>query len=395
MKNSDYLGIVIRKRRKELGLKTEQLAKKANYSRSHISRVENGTIDVNDEVYSVIFKILGITYKSNVDSTEFNNDIEKILNMFLFNDVDRKFIEKVIKSSEKYICSKSYPKYLIANMIYKINFYPLSDETEKYINEMTKIAELYNQKEKQIVYDYIGCYYMDSNFELAKEYFNKALECGKYKHATSLLYYHLGMLYFRLGSYFEAYEFCRKAFDEFSLELNYKRMFYTKLHMAIINSKSGNYDNAYSLFNEMIHNPNHTDVQLQLVYGNLCWLLIKKSKFDEALIYALKSSKNYPDYYFHLTIIYIALNQNENANRIIIDGLSKLKDEFQRNKLKILKKSIDGETKDQAYEELLIETYNYIYNNKDSESILYIKNLLIDYYKTKHAYKEMYKYMIK
>lgn len=395
MKKNNYLGIVIRKTRKDLGIKTEQLAKKTNYSRAHISRVENGTIEVSDEIYNVIFKALGIIYKTDGDNVEFDNDIEKILRMFLFYDIDRKFIEELIKSSEKYICSKSYPKFLIVKMIYNINFHPLNDETEKYIKEMDKIAELYNKSEKQIIYDYIGCFYSAKNTDLAKRYFHRALECGVFKGTTSLLYYHLGMLYFEIGNYFEAHEFCRKAFDAFSLELNYKRMFYTQLHIAIINSKSGNYENAYSLFNDMIHNPNHTEEQLQLVYGNLCWLLVKKKDFDEALIYALKSSKNYPDYYFHLVIILISLSKIDDAKQVIADGLNELEDKFQRNKLEILKKSISDEINDQVYEELLIETFNHIYKSKDSESILYIKNLLIDYYKKKHSYKEIYKYMTK
>lgn len=392
MKNNN-LGIIIRKRRKELGLNTVQLAKKVNYSRSYISRVENGIIDVSDETFTVIFKALGITYKIDQDCREFERNIDKVLTMFLYLNIDRDFIDRVIMQSNDFNCTNAYSKFLIANLVYKVNFLSKEIETERYIKQMDKTSELYNNKEKQIIYDYIGCYYLDYNYELAKKYFDRALEFGEYPYSTSILYYHLGMLNYKFGNYFDANEFCKKAFDKFSLELNYKRMFYTNLHIAIINSKSGNYEAAYVLFNEMILNPNLSEEQLELIYGNLCWLLIKKNEYDEALIYAQKSNINYLDYYFHLALIYYKLTRLDDATKIIEIGLSKFKDCFQEKQLIIISKIITKECNTNEYEDLLVKTFKQAKKSEDSESVKFIKDLLIEFYEAKHQYKEVCKLM--
>lgn len=395
MSEFNRLGILIKKLRLSKGLTVEKLAQLACYSRGYISQIENGIVDVDENIYSVIFKTLGVNYKKQEDTSEYNIKLDNILHEFLYLNIDLEETKTIIEEGKNYKYSVVYHKYLIVRLAYYVLYKANSKNVKIIVEEMEKLVGQYDSRNQQIIYDYIGCYYLSIDNNKALSFYKKAIDLGAYDHATSLLAYHLGMYYYRTNNYCRALIYCLQALELFGNEMNFKRIYYTKLHIAILLSKNGDYEEAINEFILLLKVPNITQRDICVIYSNICWTYIKSKNYEEALRFGLLcNAEDDDEYYYHLALIYFNLCKRDEVSRIIKEGIKFNKNNsLEIKRLSIIKMQLDGEDKSEKYVELLKEASIEVGNKGDLETIEMIYNNIIKYYKNKHQYKDAFKYL--
>lgn len=387
------MGILIRSERKKRNLTVVQLAEETNYSRSYLSRIENGA-EVDESVYINILNYFGIKDYTGAECEEYSKLLSTCMLDLYYLRCDKNKLEEILFDIEPYKYSCIYAKFMIIKLMYYVLFIDSENkEKNKFITEISEISYLFSIQEQQIINDYLGYELINKDSEAANKYFDIALTFGIHNYSTSILYYHIGILKCIKNDLCDALYFCLKAHERFSLELNHIRLFYTQLHIANIFSISGNYIKASMLYERLVESTIIPVEDKTIVYSNMSWNYYKSGNFKEAIRYGkLQTNKNYA-YYLHMILIYYALSDIEKVTCLLNETKHIILSDFQIKIFKILENEFILKNKTSMHLSLLIDTYEQakIFDEVDVVSIL--NNFIVTYYEDKRQYKDANYYL--
>ncbi|MEG0367425.1 MAG: hypothetical protein RR585_11365, partial [Coprobacillus sp.] len=319
--------------------------------------------------------------------------LDNILQMYQYSNCDNKYIKDVIEEGNDYMFSEIHSKFMIVNLVHYINMESNSKKTKQYVEEMEKLVPQYEMIDQQLIYDYLACYYMNIDNSKALKLFEKALKCGEFKRVSTMLYYHLGIFYLNTNNCCLSIFYNNKSIKLFANELNFKRLFYAKQHVAIAFMKNKDYDLAEELCKDLLGDITISENQTKEIYSNISWALINQEKYAEALEYALKCEANNSEYFYHLSIIYLKLNDINEANNIINKGLQYYKkNEYQSMRMNIMNKIVNKQNRNNEFLALLKNAEKIMGNWGSNEDLEFVYYLFVDFYEEKFMYKEALKY---
>lgn len=384
------LGLLIKRERIKNNLTTMQLAKKTNFSRSYLSRIENGTL-VNDFVYEKILSALNVTYHNIEECLHYEKELDiAYLNFIFMNDNENEIRNLLIKLSE-FKSSPLFIKFMIIQLIYYVS-YPQNEIEcrDNFFREIETLAYSFSPVDQQLIYDYLGYEYMYKDVKKAKYFFDKAIECGVFDESTSMLYYHLSIFEYRCNHLCLALTHCMKAHDRFSNDLNYKRLFYTQFHIANIYMLNMSYDASIKIYNKLLVSDAVLDKSK--VYANLSWALYKTGDYKNAYSTIQKCTKRFFSYYLNSTLINLSLNKTDEALSLINQFDKSSSNELYINILKIIQYRITKHYPDNM-ENLLTSTYKLAWKSLDISIVTLLNSYLVEYYEEHRSYKEANYYL--
>ncbi|SJZ36682.1 helix-turn-helix domain-containing protein [Anaerorhabdus furcosa] len=384
------LGVLVKRERLKNNLTAQQLAKKVNFSRSYISRIENGVL-VDDSIYKKIMAYFHLPYYGISECQAHENKLDYAYLDFIYIKDKKKNISELLFQLADYKYSPLFAKYMIIQLIYYVT-YPEENQQEKetFLAEILSLVHSFSPNHQQIIYDYLGFDFMYSNVSKAKIYFDKAIACGVFNESTSMLYYHISVFQYRCNHLCLAFSFSTKAFNQFSTELNYKRLFYTKFHIANIFMLDQAYDKAIGMYKKLIDNDAVEDKSI--VFSNLSWAYYSIKEYDKAKLMISKCTHKRFSYYFNSILINAALKNTSDALSLINEFLKKSNNNIERQIIFILKCKITSQYSDD-FEQLLITSYKQAKNSFDITIVSLLNSYLVDYFILNREYKQANYYL--
>ncbi|MEG2993658.1 MAG: helix-turn-helix transcriptional regulator [Bacilli bacterium] len=384
------LGTLIKSERIRNHLTAQQLAKKVNFSRSYISRIENGVL-VDDSVYKKILSFFHIHYYTINECQEYKEKLEHTYSDFVYLKSNKERVSALLSSLTDYKYSPLFNKYMIIQLIYYI-IYPEENihERESFFEEILTLIHSFSPGDQQIIYDYLGFENINKNITKAKTYFDKAIAYGEYNDSTSMLYYHISIFEYCCNHFCLALTYSMKAFERFSIELNYKRIFYTNFHLANIYMLDKAFDKAISIYKKLIDNDAVEDKSI--IYSNLSWAYYSTKEYEKAIDAIIKCSHRKFSYYYNSILINTALKNTSASLSYVDEYLKKSNNNLEKQIILILKYKITSQYPND-YEQQLITSYNQAKNSFDISIVSLLNSYLVDYYVLNREYKQANHYL--
>ncbi|MBM7554342.1 tetratricopeptide (TPR) repeat protein [Thalassobacillus pellis] len=271
---------------------------------SYLSKIEHESIKPSDEIYDLLGKRLGLELSSLNDT--FDNVIYERLHSW-HDSIKRKDFTTMKDIYQSVTESLRYNFHIDLNNLYMIfefryaftlNILSNPQETLIILHNM---AETSNLEFKYYYHKILGIYHL-SEHEL-----DKALDELKLAKATiidlpiddSELYYHIALVYSKLGNFAESIIYAQKALDMYQTTLNYTKVIECCMLIAINYNLLHVYEIAEEYFHKILHSANGylTNVIKARVYHNLGYICINNNQYSEASDYletalALKEQEN-------------------------------------------------------------------------------------------------------
>lgn len=284
----NYKSYLVKKERIKNNYSIEDLAKIANTSKSHISRIENGRI-LSDDIANILLDKLRISF---IDDNIIKNKLDEYYLAIvycqskhvetLFNDINSK--ENII------IHSNDGPYYYICCLIHAI-------VVENNLNNAKQLVEMLEDLKNndvldnyllQIYLDYKGLYYQSiKDFDKAEKNLVSALNISNNSITKAMIYYHLTSCYYDQNNFIDAISANEEASKLFTKDLNSERSIFTQLHKANIFSRMKCYKKAISLYENKLSlyqkNKHIQPIIVQKIRSRIGWNYIQIKEYDKAL----------------------------------------------------------------------------------------------------------------
>ncbi len=180
--NLSILGILIRVARLKQGYSLRNLSSLTQFSHTLISNIEKGKQIPSEETLIDIFKVLKLKLFTSKNIEEemtyyFNTIFSHIINHHY--ELAEKLVKEMEKNSHQYENSYEVVNYFIIRcLFYSITNTDLEEKEER-ISQYGKVFELFNPKQKQLLYFIKGLDYLnDDNYKLASDNFEMAIKIG-------------------------------------------------------------------------------------------------------------------------------------------------------------------------------------------------------------------------
>lgn len=360
-----------------------------------LSRVERGNEKISQEKIASIFHYMEI----EVIGEDIDDEFEKEFLQF-YHDVvymlDYEASYEVLLSYSDVIQSTcSYIKYLLALMIHNVVIGDYSDITQyQCIEEYFDYLEDY---QRQIYCDNMGVLYKENyNKEKAIDYYEKALTYKGIELSKGMVNYHYSIGLSYNGEIYKAIEVAMIAKDIFAKTVNLKRLSVISFQIASIYSNCGRYQEAEDLFRYCISAVKllNMNKQLESIYNDLFWHYLKSKQYlkileqkDEILLYHPKEC-----IYFYVAFAYHKMGNEEKSIEYICYANDKI-DKYTQPVTKVLIQSFYiylTSNSANKIEKALLHAYGKAKQSNDIESIVFVKEQLIDFYKETNQIEKYY-----
>lgn len=387
MINNYSLGTLIRNERKKINLTVEQLADATNYSRSYLSRIENGQI-VGEDIYYDLLKYFGIAYHFSNDCIDFEEMLNAIYSDIIHLRCTYEKLKNTLDLAESYKYSFLYSKVLILKLIFYVLYNQESSlERILFFNEIEELCPHLLPFEQQIIYDYLGYDSIRLNKNKANEHFEKAIALGNHGESTTILYYHLTIYNCSRGNLVQALFYGLRAHDRFSIELNHMRLYYSQLLVARIFSQNGDYAVAEKKFIKLLSSTIVSEFDKSILYFDLSINYYKCHNYSKAIETLIKNSNKNFDYYLLMILIYLSLDDIDNASSYITQCYKLELSEFQKNILSILQNKFTSELSSYEFESLLKQSFEEARKQSNYRITLFLLQEILDFYESNRMYK--------
>ncbi len=384
--------------KKKHNISTKDLASKASISKSYLCRIEKGNYCPDESVLLRIYQVMGIALITSVSKlNELNAELDKLHHEMFFCEEEHAHnsYKSIMENSTSFIRSPLYIKYCLAVFNYHNMFTGDCAETteiKKQVEDLSTQIDFTNE-ENEWYYDCLGTYNMNlGKYTMVGEALNKALVFGNFPLITSMVYYHMGAFQEKSGFLLKAYKYNELALNAFMEESNYKRLFFTKGHLASIHSQCKEYDEAIKIHQEMLNNPQF-DQYKELICRNYVWDLIKTKDYQGALKELLANNAKIikvPMSYYYVVLCYYRLGKDADALKWIAKGKDVCQsNEIINSRLIAIKMIINKDPKVIDYlEDSLHELESKL--NKEEKDFYY--EFIIEECKKQRLYKEATEY---
>lgn len=398
MVNRKQIGAYIKLKRLEKGCNSTRFAKMCNYSRPYLSQIENGKIEVSEEVYKNIFKYLDVDYEKYIASNkEINNKINDLIRYILFNNRRCELLYEELHNLKNEIKeSNYYNRYLLCEFVYLV----FSNKNQNKIEEIAKIIKshitLYEDKDTQLFLIYYAIFIRSKkSISSSMKILFEALNIGEFSLQTGMCFYQLGISNEMAGKYLLAYRYYLKAEKSFSNEGNVKRYLYTKIDIANVLSRVGQVNEAISIYVNLLENHVFDKDATEYILRNKAHFNMKLKNYQEALLLLKKINVKKDNARIMELKCYANLKLKEEFlkkyNRYVLD----VEDDLYKEEIELLYYEYKKLSDHYKYIELLKNHYENIVDRFDVELVIDNLNKLIKYYISVKKYKEVSYYLHK
>lgn len=361
-------------------------------SSGYLSRVERNKEEISFENVQKIFSLMNVKLYDNHIDGEFESGFYQFINDVIYmNDFQESFSK--LEQYKKQICSSfSYIKYLLAEMIYKVNTENIVKIQDYfYLEDYFDYLEDY---QKVLYYEYIGLFfYNGSVYNEAIKYYDKALMFQGNDYTKAMLNYHRSASLTFVGNLMEALNCALEAKELFAEQLNIKRLAYILFQMAIIYDHRKEFSKSevlnlrcIKLFSDL----NMNDA-VNGSYNNLIWSYICSSQFEKVINIkdeVLKNTNNDIRILFYISYTYYKLKNLKEAKKYIKEAkknVSLLEDVYFIDIINAFYAVLFGSSY-QRKEKYLLKAYRTAKRIETVEVCIFVLEILKDFYKEHNEY---------
>lgn len=316
--NQKIIGSIIKLNRTKQNMSQKALAKGICVP-SYLSRIENGDLLPSDDVISIIFNKLGLTFN---DSEEFIEEGTKAFESFFYNlnfnefDFTTKLFDEIELKESDFITSPLIIEYYLS----KLARYCCTPERQKFEdakNAILSAFELLSPKQRSLYDFYVGIDILNLTGDTVngKKYLKASLSFKEKGHC----YYWLSYVYRLENNTIKAYDCIKKALDLYVSEGNFISIMDSYAKIAEVYFMLDNYNDAISYLkkslrmSEKLRNSHYIDH----IHSILAWSYYRLSDYDKALKY-IHSNTGVADHRIIIpdsileSLIYFELNDKDN-----------------------------------------------------------------------------------
>jgi transcriptional regulator with XRE-family HTH domain len=396
-------GQMIRLYRKKNKITQSQLAE-GICSITHLSKIENGSKEVNQETLELLFDKLGINLvdvKNKLYSLE--NNLDSLNKSIFFYDklTALDFYEKIDKDQSLYLESELVFKYYNTMLRYYL-FVDELEESEKILSLLTGIKSSLDRELYEVYRLNLGIY----NLRVGKieESYTILKECLNYTtlHKTDLSYF-IALVAGRLEMFGHSFLYAHQALELFQQTFNTVRSMHTISLISILLIRQEAYQEAKDMLIKIVDNKSFLgslDIEPMILH-NMGIVELNLENYHTALAYFNKYKDVYSavSYESLLNLWYIALT-NEQLGCLdeaieyykqvykLADQL-KEKTYYYKGKLKYF--ALEGNEK--KYIQLIENEVLDFFINKDLQEANQLIMYLIKYYKGKGDHEKVNRYI--
>lgn len=310
------MGPIIRYQREKRGIAIGAVCIQTGIQKPQYVAIEEGKKEVLLNTWKRICDVIGLDFVYLFKNQEVYDQLYEVaLHTLLYDDMEeqKKLFEQI--NGEDIEHSIFLPKFTLLKFLYAIiNNVP--DEIEALLSCLSYFKTVFSMEELRLYYDYLGFYHMDKkDYALAIQYYKQALDLPTLQH-KELVYYHRGILYYKMNDPMIALYYFQEAYQGFEKSWNVNRLLYTKGSMGICYSRMGEFQLAQFQMKETLTlaRQYHNDYVVTNTYDNLSFNSFKMRDYEACIGYgkqALQRNSTYPYLYFYLA--YSALQLHEEA----------------------------------------------------------------------------------
>lgn len=398
--NKKIIGSIIRINRINQNMSQKTLCKGICVP-SYLSRIENGDLIPSEDVLSIIFNRLGLTYN---DSEEFIKKGQEAFKTFFkslnFNEFDftNELFAEIEAKENEYITSVLIIDYFLAKLARYCST-PERDKFEDSKNILLSAFDLLSPHQKFLYNFYVGVDILNLSEDKlkGKEYIQNALEFTDDGHC----FFWLSYSYRLEGNVIKAYECIKKALDIYVTEGNIVSIMNSYEKIAEVYFMLNNYNDSVYYLNMSLNVAEKLKNQYFIEHVNsmIAWAYYKMKEYKTALDYLTRNCVGVIDHRMVIPdslvecLIYFELKDKES----LLTSLPKLKNpqtlehlnETLANTLyKFFKFYIEDDNylKSHIWEGLLIYISDSIYELVELKKIF--NSLLKEFYIYNRRYKD-------
>lgn len=322
MKNLEFCGPMIRFYREQKGMDIGRICIQTGIQKPLYVELEKGKKEVLLSTWKRICDAVGIDFVYLFKNEDVYEELYKdSLHALLYDDMNEQQKLFVKLKEEELKQSILFPKFVLVRFIYEaMNKERPSDKLMGYL-ELFK--DVYSLSEQCIYYDYYGFILQKAKqYDQAKKYYKKAEALATLEH-KDMLYYHMGMLHYKLNEPLKALHYFRRAYGMFEKSWNINRLLYTHGSIGICYIRMAEFVLAKNQLEETIRLAQQykNDYVISTTYDNLAFNSFKMRDYDACIRYASKAiekNTNYAYLYFYLSYSYLMLGKNDEASHWIL-----------------------------------------------------------------------------
>lgn len=353
-----------------------------------LSEFENGKNNLLNREIKILYNFIGLEYKTEKKYIEEFESLFKdfYLETVFFRDYHKKWDEiKKIYNKIKY--SYVLPLYKLAELIFYNYEYNDEYDYTSCINDLIKFNKCFHTEYKQILFDAIGCYYMN-NYEMKSSYIylKKAISINGSEASLNMSKYHMSVLALRQYDIYNASKYLLEISNYFNKTLNMQRIICISMIKAFIYQYLKQYDKSEKIYKKCIYylsNDVSNMHNLFACYNDLLWNLLLAEKYSELVIEGNKAIKvfyNKSEFYLYISYAYYHLGKVEKAKEYINIGKYYIDETSKHIKLMTIAYSTFL-SKNKSYEikeKNFLKAYNDAIKYNNIEVQLFILDCLIE-----------------
>lgn len=382
-KKANIIGAFIRLKREEETMSLNFFSDIVKISKAYLSEIEYGKKFPKEYTLRQIFKCLDIEFQMD-DSIL--NEIHEILFDIIYEDFfylkldqAQEKLKNIMNKSTYYENSIGFYSFHMIKILYYIEVLNDADLCEKSITIIRDNLPLFD-KEELILYDYIAGYFYSTqkDFEKAYHYINQGLRSNPNEKMEALLNYQMARVLQMDGKMIKAFMYSEEAKHKFISLYCYKRVLYVNLLEANGYARIFCYQEAEKIYFDLL-NQAELEKEYRLyhtVLAHICWIELQQRKFEECIKHTelcLSKTLEFEDVLLFKALCYLIQFDKEKCEREIHKIKIPLSSRY-HILLDAMKRYCNGDM--QSFFE---EMDKYLECELDSESKLFINELLIDH----------------
>lgn len=336
------IGLIIRGYRKKLQLTQEVLAY-GICSVSHLSKIENGSKEVNEETIRLLLNKLDVDpIEIEAVINSYSAQIEELYKTIIYQDAENaKAVQSRLQDSIEelmfYGLSHHYEIILYRYYIFQNNFKKMKEFKRKLNQKVHKFSQ-----QEVLLYNYFNALYfiLEGNHKEAQEILISLID-KTFEHYGDY-YYHLSLTLNMINNPGASIFYGIKALEQFQMYNNFTRKIHIQMNLAICYQKIGAISESEYYYNLLLDNATRTNNNEMIAQctHNLSILKKSQSEYDEAislLKLSIESSriigKSYLTSLSQLVETYLEQGNKEEARMLIPEILHISKKENNKAKL--------------------------------------------------------------
>ncbi len=396
--NIKVLGLLVRRKRVELGYSLRDLGEIANISHTLISNFERGIVIPHKDTIKEIFSVLSLHFYDDIKLEEdFQEKYKMIFKHLLYYEYKKAEILFTEMDKNKHIYENStvVVNYSLIALLYKVLTNTYKKNIDKTFQQSELIFDYYSNNQKQLFYFIKGLKYLNGElYSDARNYFEKALKIGDHK-LDLIINEHYVIGLSKSNKYIDSRLTADECILEYEKQTNYIRAMRVRTSIARDFIRIKKYDHAIELYNHVL--------EFSIKYGvkdleNRCNSMLavicsQREEYTNAEVFLSKvtqlKSREYISCKIHVLFNLGKIDELHEFYDEVVDierddPINKTKNYFEMVKLSFNKSFFD----ENAYEKLVKKQIEIGLISDDGEMLTLYSTFLIKHYKKERKYKK-------